>query len=49
VDGTHAGAVHEELQPVAGLILEQFVEECPPWEQGKRVRRKEHQRQCMTN
>ena len=31
MDGTHAGAVHEELQPVAGLILEQFMEDRLLW------------------
>jgi len=30
VEGTHAGAVCEELQPWKGLTLEKFVENCLP-------------------
>jgi len=31
--GTHAGAVHEELQPMGGTTLENFVEDCLLWEE----------------
>lgn len=32
VGGTHTRTVHEELQPVEGLMLEHFVTDCIPWE-----------------
>lgn len=29
---THTGTVWKELQPVEGLMLEKFLQDCLPWE-----------------
>lgn len=33
VENTHAGAVHEELNPWEGLTLKKFLENCLCWEE----------------
>ena len=31
METTHAGAVHEELQPMGGPVLERSLKDCLPW------------------